>query len=160
LLEKSKSNPRIVFVGSGVHNPKEGGGNVGSKATLGDMKGLADGFTGTNVMVDGGAYDVDKAYKDSKLCNVVTGLELAKRLAKNKSKITSNIMNPGLIPTTGLIYFFHNDFRRKKILKKFHRTFPRNKSSFRFFLHPPHTICLPRGCTRGRGREEARLHDF
>ena len=30
---------RVVFVGSGVHNPEEAGGNVGSPATLGDMKG-------------------------------------------------------------------------------------------------------------------------
>lgn len=28
-------NSRVVYVGSGVHNPKEPGGDVGSKATLG-----------------------------------------------------------------------------------------------------------------------------
>lgn len=99
-LERSKDpNPRIVFVGSGVHNPNEKGGSVGSKATLGNMKGLESGFQEDN-MVDGGPYDGDKAYKDSKLCNVVTALELSRRL--KGSKITSNVMNPGLIPTTGL----------------------------------------------------------
>ena len=35
LLENvNKSNGRIVFVGSGVHNPDEGGGNVGSKGEI------------------------------------------------------------------------------------------------------------------------------
>ena len=98
----SNANPRIVIVGSGVHNPDEKGGNVGSKATLGSMKGLERGFVGDlNVMVDGGEYDADKCYKDSKLCNVVFALELARRLKSQRSKVTCNVMNPGLIPTTG-----------------------------------------------------------
>jgi len=53
-------------------------------------------------MIDGGSYDPDKAYKDSKLCNVMISLELARRLKSAGSKVTSNVMNPGLIPTTGL----------------------------------------------------------
>lgn len=99
-IRKSGDDPRIVFVGSGVHNPDEKGGNVGSKATLGDMVGLQQGFKEPISMVDNGNYDGDKAYKDSKLCNVMTALELSRRL-KN-SKVTANVMNPGLIPTTGL----------------------------------------------------------
>eukprot|EP01035_Chromulina_nebulosa_P018737 gene18737-24502_t len=102
VLEKSNNNPRIVFVGSGVHNPEEKGGNVGSKATLGDLKGLELGFKDSVAMIDNGDYDGDKAYKDSKLCNVITALELSRRLSSKKSKVTSNVMNPGLIPTTGL----------------------------------------------------------
>ena len=46
---------------SPVHDPTSGGGNVGSLATLGDLSGLASGPTFN--MVDGGAYDPDKAYK-------------------------------------------------------------------------------------------------
>ena len=34
---------------------------------LGDMAGLASGFQDPICMVDGSAYDPDKAYKDSKL---------------------------------------------------------------------------------------------
>lgn len=30
-------NSRVVYVGSGVHNPNEPGGDVGSKATLGKI---------------------------------------------------------------------------------------------------------------------------
>jgi protochlorophyllide reductase len=100
VLDKS-DYARLVFVGSGVHNPEEPGGEVGSKATLGDMKGLAAGFVGENSMVDGGPYDGDKAYKDSKLCNVAISLEFARRLQERGSKITCNVMNPGLIPTSG-----------------------------------------------------------
>lgn len=111
---------RVVFVGSGVHNPDEPGGDVGSKvlsrsalasahelvnpgaqASLGAMSGLQAGFRAPVAMVDGGAYDGDKAYKDSKLCNVMTALELARRLKKSRSRVTCNVMNPGLIPTTG-----------------------------------------------------------
>jgi protochlorophyllide reductase len=58
---------RIVYVGSGVHNPEEPGGDVGSKAGLGDLRGLEQGFKAPVSMVDGSAYDPDKAYKDSKL---------------------------------------------------------------------------------------------
>jgi len=91
----------------GVHNPDEAGGNVGSKATLGLLAGFERGFVGTaSAMVDGEAYDGDKAYKDSKLCNVMTSLELAKRLKARRSRVTSNVMNPGLIPTTGLFRAF------------------------------------------------------
>lgn len=99
---KRQKGSRVVIVGSGVHNPDEAGGDVGSKATLGDMQGLAGGFRGSTSMVDGGEYDADKAYKDSKLCNVITALELSRRLKAERADVTCNVMNPGLIPTTGL----------------------------------------------------------
>jgi protochlorophyllide reductase len=78
------------------------GGKVGSKATLGDMSGLRAGFLPPVSMIDNSAYDPDKAYKDSKLCNVMTSFELARRLQQSKSSVTCNVLNPGLIPTTGL----------------------------------------------------------
>jgi protochlorophyllide reductase len=100
-LNKSKRG-RIVIVGSGVHDPESPGGNVGSKATLGKLQGLAGGFLEPISMVDDSTYDPDKAYKDSKLCNVMLAIEWARRLKAQKSKVTCNSMNPGLIPTTGL----------------------------------------------------------
>jgi protochlorophyllide reductase len=98
---------RVVYTGSGVHNPDEPGGDVGSKATLGDMEGLAKGYKPPISMVDGKEkFDSDKAYKDSKLCNVCTSLETARRLKASSdpalNRITVNVMNPGLIPTSGL----------------------------------------------------------
>eukprot|EP00962_Isochrysis_galbana_P056728 scaffold28822_cov129-Isochrysis_galbana.AAC.1 len=56
---------RLVITASPVHDPSSGGGDVGARATLGDLAGMAagPGFS----MVDGGPYDPDKAYKDSKV---------------------------------------------------------------------------------------------
>ena len=55
---------------SGVHDPESPGGAQGSKATLGDLAGLEQGpyFD----MVDGGDFDADKAYKDSKVGHLFT----------------------------------------------------------------------------------------
>lgn len=105
LLNNVKKAPagRIIFTGSGVHNPEEPGGNVGSKAGLESMRGLEEGFLPPISMINGqSSYDGDKAYKDSKLCNVATTIELARRLKEQNSTVTANVFNPGLIPTTGL----------------------------------------------------------
>jgi protochlorophyllide reductase len=56
-------------------------------------------------MIDGGAYDADKAYKDSKLCNILFTRELARRLAAAGSPVEAVAFGPGLITRTG---FFRN----------------------------------------------------
>ncbi len=51
-----------------MHDPESPGGAQGSKATLGDLSGL-EKMVSEGVpfdMIDGGDYDADKAYKDSK----------------------------------------------------------------------------------------------
>jgi len=97
---------RIVVTASGVHDPESPGGAQGSKATLGNMKGLENAvISGDGVfdMIDGGAFDADKAYKDSKLCNVLYTRELQKRLdSLGEKEIKVNCFNPGLIVSTGL----------------------------------------------------------
>ncbi len=94
-LAKS-SNARLVVTASPVHDPLSGGGKVGSMATLGDLKGLkSKDFD----MVDGGAFDADKAYKDSKLCNLLFTAEASRRLAKKNAKATAHAFSPGLIPS-------------------------------------------------------------
>ena len=82
LLLRSNA-PRVVITASDVHNPLSGGGRVGRSADLGTLEGLriGSGFA----MVDGGTFDADKAYKDSKLCNVLLGRELSRRLAEQAS---------------------------------------------------------------------------
>jgi Dehydrogenases with different specificities (related to short-chain alcohol dehydrogenases) len=101
-----KENSRIVVTASGVHDPESPGGAQGSKATLGDLKGLdraVERGDGVFDMVDGNEmYDPDKAYKDSKLCNVLFMRELQRRLDKEKRKIQVTAFNPGLIVSTGL----------------------------------------------------------
>ena len=60
------SGGRIVVTASGVHDPDSPGGAQGVPATLGDLQGLER--DGRNFdMVDGGEFNADKAYKDSKV---------------------------------------------------------------------------------------------
>ena len=46
---------------------------------------------------NGGTFNADKAYKDSKLCNVLFTRELQRRLDQSGSGIKVNCFNPGLI---------------------------------------------------------------
>lgn len=89
------SKPRLVVTGSGVHDPASEGGKQGGPdkwASLGDMAGLANGPMFT--MADGGVYDPDKAYKDSKLCNLMFTAEAARRY---EGRVSVNAFSPGLI---------------------------------------------------------------
>ena len=102
-LESSEklAHPRIVVTASEVHDPASAGGSVGKGATLGDLAGLER--DGKNFeMVSGEPYDADKAYKDSKLCNMLFSYELERRLQASGSKVTVNAFGPGLITRTGL----------------------------------------------------------
>ncbi|GFZ04817.1 protochlorophyllide oxidoreductase C [Actinidia rufa] len=72
-------------------------GNVPPKANLGDMRGLVGGLNGLNrsAMVDGGEFDGAKAYKDSKVCNMVTMQEFHRRYHE-ETGITFASPLPGL----------------------------------------------------------------
>lgn len=78
-------------------------GNVPPKANLGDLRGLAGGISGLNssAMIDGGDFDGAKAYKDSKVCNMLTMQEFHKRYHE-ETGITFASLYPGCIATTGL----------------------------------------------------------
>ncbi|KAJ1447937.1 hypothetical protein M885DRAFT_540997 [Pelagophyceae sp. CCMP2097] len=90
----------FVVTASSVHDPLQPGGDVGGKggATLGDLSGFFGKKTGS-AMVDGGAYDGGKAYKDSKLANVLFLVEAQKRFG---GKVRVRAFNPGFIPASGL----------------------------------------------------------
>ncbi|KGG15107.1 MULTISPECIES: SDR family NAD(P)-dependent oxidoreductase [unclassified Prochlorococcus] len=95
LLIKSKT-PRVVVTSSEVHDPDSPGGKVGAKAGLGNL----DGMERSNEfeMIDGSSsFNPDKAYKDSKLCNILFAKELYYRLSIKHTKIPVLCWAPGLV---------------------------------------------------------------
>ncbi|XP_021901106.1 protochlorophyllide reductase [Carica papaya] len=94
---------RLIIVGSITGNTNTLAGNVPPKANLGDLRGLAGGLNGRNTapMIDGGEFDGAKAYKDSKVCNMLTMQEFHRRF-HDETGITFASLYPGCIATTGL----------------------------------------------------------
>ncbi|KAM1117133.1 hypothetical protein TB2_007446 [Malus domestica] len=94
---------RLIIVGSITGNTNTLAGNVPPKANLGDLRGLAGGLNGLNssAMIDGGDFDGAKAYKDSKVCNMLTMQEFHRRYHE-ETGITFTSLYPGCIATTGL----------------------------------------------------------
>ncbi|KVH99117.1 Glucose/ribitol dehydrogenase [Cynara cardunculus var. scolymus] len=94
---------RLIIVGSITGNTNTLAGNVPPKANLGDMRGLAGGLNGLNssAMIDGGDFDGAKAYKDSKVCNMLMMQEFHRRFHE-ETGITFASLYPGCIATTGL----------------------------------------------------------
>ncbi|THU61535.1 hypothetical protein C4D60_Mb07t24320 [Musa balbisiana] len=107
LLEDLKKSDypsrRLIILGSITGNTNTLAGNVPPKAGLGDLRGLAGGLDGRNssAMIDGGTFDGAKAYKDSKICNMLTMQELHRRFHEDTG-ITFASLYPGCIATTGL----------------------------------------------------------
>lgn len=71
-----------------------GGGVVYPLADLGSLKGLEQGAKNPISMVDGEVFNGAKGYKDSKLCNMMTVLELHRKYHKSTG-ITFSTMYPG-----------------------------------------------------------------
>ena len=94
LIDKN-NDPKIIITSSEVHNPNSGGGKVGAKASLGNLKGLESG-AGFE-MLDGNKFNADKAYKDSKLCNILFARKLSDNLMRNKLSIPVIAWAPGLV---------------------------------------------------------------
>eukprot|EP00879_Flechtneria_rotunda_P000647 GHRR01000761.1.p1 GENE.GHRR01000761.1~~GHRR01000761.1.p1 ORF type:complete len:408 (+),score=140.86 GHRR01000761.1:49-1224(+) len=100
LLEDLKKTPseqaRLVIVGSITGNTNTLAGNVPPKADLGDLSGLLSQAS----MIDGKEFDGAKAYKDSKVCNMLTMREMNRRFGGGKVLFSS--LYPGCIAETGL----------------------------------------------------------
>ncbi len=103
LLDRGRA-PRVVVTASEVHDPAAPGGRVGRPAGLGDLAGLRGGATST--MVDGSPFDADKAYKDSKLCNLLFARELERRLRRRGTPLPVLAWSPGLVIPRGEDGFF------------------------------------------------------
>lgn len=108
-LKKSSSpDRRLVILGTVTANPKELGGKIPIPAPpdLGTLQGFENGFKKPIAMIDGKKFKSGKAYKDSKLCNMLTMRELHRRYYQSTGIIFSALY-PGCVATTAL---FRNSY--------------------------------------------------
>jgi protochlorophyllide reductase len=95
------ADKRIVILGTVTHNPDEPGGKVYPRPDLGNLEGFAEGFKEPVSMADGKKFEPVKAYKDSKVCNVLTMRELHRRYHESTG-ITFTSLYPGCVADTPL----------------------------------------------------------
>ncbi len=100
-LQKSSSQPRLVILGTVTHNPDELGGKIPPRPDLGNFEGFAAGFKDPISMIDGKKFEPVKAYKDSKVCNVLTMRELHRRYHESTNIVFSSLY-PGCVAETPL----------------------------------------------------------
>ena len=112
-MSKAK-DARMIVVGSITGNDNTvGGGLVYPVADLGKLRQLESGAGGTRpvIMIDNEPFNGAKAYKDSKICNMMTINELHKRYHKSTG-ITFSTMYPGCIAETQLFREKRTWFRK------------------------------------------------
>ncbi len=108
LKASSAPDKRLIILGTVTANSKELGGKIPipAPADLGDLQGLAAGFKAPIAMIDGKPFKAGKAYKDSKLCNMMTSRELHRRY-HDATGIVFNTLYPGCVADTPL---FRNSY--------------------------------------------------
>lgn len=113
-LQKSGNpEPRLVILGTVTANPKELGGKIPIPAPpdLGNLDGFKQGFKPPISMIDGKKFKSGKAYKDSKLCNMLTMKELHRRYHQSTG-IVFSALYPGCVATTQLFRNHYSLFRK------------------------------------------------
>jgi protochlorophyllide reductase len=101
MKKSSYQDRRLVILGTVTHNPDELGGKIPPRPDLGELEGFKEGFKAPISMVDGKGFEPVKAYKDSKVCNVLTMRELHRRYHQSTG-ITFTSLYPGCVATTPL----------------------------------------------------------
>ncbi|MBW4575478.1 MAG: protochlorophyllide reductase [Aphanothece sp. CMT-3BRIN-NPC111] len=101
LKRSSYPDRRLVILGTVTHNPDELGGKIPPRPDLGNLDGFAAGFKEPITMIDGKEFEPVKAYKDSKVCNVLTMRELH-RLYHESTGIIFSSLYPGCVAETPL----------------------------------------------------------
>jgi protochlorophyllide reductase len=101
LKKSSYRDRRLVILGTVTHNPDELGGKIPPQPDLGDLNGFAEGFKEPISMIDGKQFEPVKAYKDSKVCNILTMRELHRRYHESTG-ITFSSLYPGCVAETPL----------------------------------------------------------
>jgi protochlorophyllide reductase len=113
LKKSSNPEPRLIILGTVTANPKELGGKIPIPAPpdLGDLKGFEQGFKAPIAMINGKKFKPGKAYKDSKLCNLLTMRELHRRYHESTG-ITFSSLYPGCVATTALFRNHYSAFQK------------------------------------------------
>ena len=100
---KHHEHARLITLGTVTANSEEFGGKVPipAPADIGALEGLMAGFKAPIAMINGKPFKPGKAYKDSKLCNMVMNRELQKRYHASTGVIF-NTLYPGCVAETEL----------------------------------------------------------
>ena len=103
LKASSAPSRRLITLGTVTANSKELGGKIPipAPADLGNLAGLAGGFQAPIAMIDGKPFKAGKAYKDSKLCNMMMSRELHRRYHE-ATGIVFNTLYPGCVADSPL----------------------------------------------------------
>jgi protochlorophyllide reductase len=97
------SRARLITLGTVTANSEEFGGKVPipAPANLGELQGLEAGFKAPVAMIDGRPFKPGKAYKDSKLCNMIISREFHRRFHADTGIVFSTLY-PGCVADTAL----------------------------------------------------------
>ncbi len=105
LLEDMKKSTygdrRVVILGTVTHNPDELGGKIPPQPDLGNLEGFEQGFKPPISMANGKRFEPVRAYKESKVCNILTMRELHRRFHESTG-ITFTSLYPGCVADTPL----------------------------------------------------------
>lgn len=106
LLPHFERPGRIAIVASGTHDPNEPTARFigGYAPRLRDAEAMAypERFPDPAEQAESAEMTGRHRYGTSKLCNILTTYELARRLEQSGRNITTNAFDPGLMPGTGL----------------------------------------------------------
>jgi protochlorophyllide reductase len=93
----------LITLGTVTANSEEFGGKVPipAPANIGNLEGLEAGFQAPVSMIDGKQFKAGKAYKDSKLCNMIMSREMHQRFHASTG-IVFNTLYPGCVADTAL----------------------------------------------------------
>lgn len=102
-LAASPRPGRLVTLGTVTANSEELAGRIPipAPADLGALEGLEAGFTAPVSMINGGPFKAGKAYKDSKLCQMIVSRELHRRF-HGDTGVIFNTLYPGCVADTAL----------------------------------------------------------
>jgi len=101
MKKSTYSDRRVVILGTVTHNPDELGGKIPPQPDLGNLEGFEKGFKPPISMANGKKFEPVRAYKESKVCNILTMRELHRRF-HDSTGITFTSLYPGCVADTPL----------------------------------------------------------